>query len=728
MHRKTVLTCSLLLFPLASALLLGLARPAEVRATDVPAIDDDCSTLGAKTSDYYHISTQATDVGFGADGRFLSTYAATAAPTSSTMWSDYGYLQYAIAGQNYLNVICDESAALGAPLVWANTANVLVDAVSTVEQTSTNWTRRTYTYVLPSTTDWIRIIPVAYDKDGTGATANWSQQITEVKISYLAGIDDDCSTPGAKTSDAYSIGTQSTDIGFGVDGRFYSTYAATAAPTSSTMWSDYGYLQYAVTGQNLLTVICDEGTNMGAPLVWANTVNQLLSVNNKTETSSTNWMRRTYVYILPATTDWIRIIPVAYDDGTGNTGNWSQQITEVKIDIVGTLPAADSKPTPETVTKIDDPCDVLTGNTLLADFYHVDAKSIDNDGRYVAWTGATVEPTAATWWGENYGYVQYTATQQNLLTAVCYIADAAVGYLPPLFVYAGANNQLAKVSVNNTIAGTSANGFTSVTYQYLLTGQTQIRCIIPSYDAPDGKFSHDAFQISNIKMEYSDTLPTADPVDTSMDAKKAEMDTYLATYKAADYSDANWALIQYLVTIAKYDIGKAADATAADAVIAAAKEKIQAVKTLAVEKQEAKDAEVKRLTDFVATLNETDYTAENWAKIQKLVSDATTEIGTLDDITQIKQVVDDTIADIQAVPVKEVPTSSTPTSSTPTSSTPTSSTPTPTSSTPTPTSSSGTGKTSGCGGCSGDVGTALGVTISSLVVIGLLFLRRKKVN
>ena len=157
--------------------------------------------------------------------------------------------------------------------------------------------------------------------------------------------------------------------------------------------------------------------------------------------------------------------------------------------------------------------------------------------------------------------------------------------------------------------------------------------------------------------------------------------------------------------------------------IAAAKTKIQAVKTLAVEKKEAKDAEVKRLTDFVATLKETDYTAENWAKIQKFVSDATAEIEPLDDLAQVKQIIDDTISDIQAVPVVETPISSTPTSSTPVSSTPTSSTP----ETSTPSSSS-TAKTQGCGGCSGDVTTGVGVAFSALLLAGILFLRRKKVN
>ena len=154
---------------------------------EAPAsIVDDLDDL-SKTQDAYSVIAQSSDVGFGTDNRYISTYQATTAPTASTMWENYGYIQYALSGQNVLKVVTDESTKCPSPLVFASSV-LEVDEVS--EETSSNWTRRTYTYILPTDAAFVRILTSSYNKEDE-SMAVWSQQITKVSISYVDEINDD---------------------------------------------------------------------------------------------------------------------------------------------------------------------------------------------------------------------------------------------------------------------------------------------------------------------------------------------------------------------------------------------------------------------------------------------------------------------------------------------------------------------------------------------------------
>lgn len=539
-------------------------------------------------------------------------------------------------------------------------------------------------------------------------------------------IDDACDTIGAKTTDCYSMAIQTGDVGFGTDSRFVSTYSkATAAPNASTMWSDFGYIQYAVSGQNTLTVVCDEGLECTAPLVWAEGPKTTLEASVSVQTSS-NWARRTYTYALPSETTWVRILPSVYEDAATGMANWVQQITNVRLEYLEA---------PVTIT--DECTDPLAVGSMITDFYKIRNGKVGEDGVYLSNSLASVEPTPATWWSEDYGYVQYALDRQNFVTIDCLLSEYGLDHLPTSLLYTGTGNgrDLKAVALNNRVVGELADGYYPVSYRFAIdTDKTIGRICFPTYVSPDGKIDQSSLQITKVVIESLKTIPAADEVDHTFDAQVEALTTYYGTLDSTLYSATNWALITYTINMAKYDVLKAADVTAAEAIIASAKAAVDDILTITEEFEAAKAAEIKRLNDFKATLVETDYTAENWAAIGKIVTDALAEIETTTDIEAIKQIVDDSIEDMKAVATKPVdpPTSSsepgTSSSEPGSSSSISSSSSAPaSSSTGGKTSSSSSGTTTGGGGCGGSiVGTTVATIVASIGVVGIAFLRKKK--
>ncbi|MFQ7077038.1 MAG: hypothetical protein ACLRSW_03405 [Christensenellaceae bacterium] len=104
------------LYVAAAALLavsmVGAGGFASIRgAAEVPTVTDECSQIGgegALTADIYGMALQSGDVGFGADGRYTTAKAPSAAPTAETLWdAEYAYAQYTVSGQNLVTVTAD---------------------------------------------------------------------------------------------------------------------------------------------------------------------------------------------------------------------------------------------------------------------------------------------------------------------------------------------------------------------------------------------------------------------------------------------------------------------------------------------------------------------------------------------------------------------------------------------------------------------------------------------
>jgi len=742
----------MIILPSAFALLfLGISAHPSIAVFadgDIPTITDEMDNVGdgRVAADVYRMALQTGDVGFGTDSRVVSTYEATAAPTASTMWSDYGYVQYAVSGQNTLSVICDEAADLGAPLVWANTANQILSAATTLLSTSENgWYRRQYVYTIPDTTDWIRVLPVAFNSaDGT-TSFYWQQQITKIVIEEKTAedpgekeidtIDDPFTASGHKGNDGWGIALKNDDVGFGDDYRYYSTMNVSVPATTETMWTGYAYLQYAVSGQNYATVVVDVDPKyvpyLPHPMLIVNrggNVNETPEVNTYSIKTSTKYSRITYGYPINEDAQWVRVVFNSYDSWDGRILTQAPELTEVKFEKLEAIPAKSEniptievieKPKPEDVEVVDDPCDNMDSstNTHIHDAYDITTTKFGEDGVFVTTGPASEEPTDTTWWESRYGYVEYNVDAQNLLTVQCYVSQYGLNHLPGVLAYAGLYPSLSKVALNNRIIGETVDGFINVTYQFVLPGVANtVRLIFPNYLAPDEKINRDSLKITNVRLEYTETLPTADPVDSSHNSQKEELDEYLGTLDKNAYSEGNWALITYYVLMGKYDLMLTSTEEAARSVIDGVKAQIQAVKTTAQELEDAKIEQKKRIEDYVASLSEDDYTPENWDRIRKLLRDAVTDIDAAADPEAAKQIADDTIADIQAVPVKEIPQ-------------PSSSEETPTSSEPISanSSTSSKGRSNKGKGCGGSVIGASGIGVASLfAALGLAVLARKK--
>ena len=476
---------------------------AEAPASIVDELDDL-----SKTQDAFSVFAQSGEVGFGADNRYISTYQATSAPNASTMWENYGYIQYALSGQNILKVVADESTECPAPLVFASSV-LEVDEIS--EEKSTNWTRRTYTYILPTDATYVRILPSAYNTEDE-SMAVWSQQITKVSISYVDEISDDLND-FTKVNDYYQVRTTTGDVGFGSeDSRITTNYQATSAPDSSTMWSDYGYIQYALSGQNLLEVVADESTKCPAPLVFASSVLEVVKVD---EEKSSNWPRRTYTYILPTDATYVRILPSAYNKEDESMAVWSQQITKVNIKRVAKseLPKKDE---PIEVSKFVDELDDLS---KVQDAYHVTAQSSDvgfgNDTRYTG-TNSPLEPANKdNWWNEEYPYIQYKVEGQNLVKIVVDTDKSAVSILPHIVLVTNYGENNYKVSdVNNYEVETSTN-WSRITYTFVLEENASwTRVVFSVYDSYDSRLQRWMQQVTRVTLEHVDELPAKGEVPT----------------------------------------------------------------------------------------------------------------------------------------------------------------------------------------------------------------------
>ena len=166
--------------------------------------------------------------------------------------------------------------------------------------------------------------------------------------------------------------------------------------------------------------------------------------------------------------------------------------------------------------------------------------------------------------------------------------------------------------------------------------------------------------IDAAKSEITDALDQT-AIDKIVEDAKAAIDTKVAEEAAlqaakdaaikaindkvadlieSDYSPENWATIQEELADAIAEINSletVAEVAASD--VDSIKPKIDAVETIvetiARELAEAKADKICELEDYVNSLNESDYSEENWAAIQEELADAIAEINSLETVTEV---------------------------------------------------------------------------------------------
>ena len=677
MSNKKVLT---LLGGLAIASLgVVCQRPAlSVFATDVESIIDDLDDT-SKTNDAYSVFAQSGDVGFGADNRYISTKTATSAPDATTWWSEeYAYLSYSLSGQNAATIYVDTDPAYVSALPdialvanYGGSDSRFLAVSGKKVNASSNWSRIAYQFSIPDGAAWARVIFSVYTTESNGLEA-WMQQITKVEFTHVAPavtetIEDNLDDL-SKTSDAYGIATQSADIGFGADTRYVSTKSPTAAPSADTWWSEeYAYLAYSFSGQNLATVVVDTDPSVISILPhiafvanYGGNDSRFLEVNNYAVETSTNWSRITYKFIVPEGAVWGRVVFSVYDSYDSRLAVWMQQVTKVVIESVETLPSKDENiPVIEPIVKpdtplekVEDTLDVLDvqSNPNLADFYGVQAIDYEGDSVVGTTKSPEEEPTNLTWWEGVYGYVQFRVdARHNFMTVQAYVSGEVLAKCPDLMVYAGSGASLAFVPVHSIVVGeTNAAGLYLVTYNYVLSGQNTARVVFTAYNAPDKSFTTSDQLLTKVTIDALETLPEADPVDSSHDAFAQELRDYFASIDLTVYEDAEKALIKFYVDSGVQFLlhGKAADDAA---YVLEVKEKIAAVQTAEQKFAAAKAALVKELEDAYTAYRPEDYTEENFAHITKIYNDALAEIEDSSNLEQIALIVSDAKEDMALV-------------------------------------------------------------------------------
>lgn len=184
-------------FLLSAALIGGGFSTIGVSGEDIPTVVDECEQVSGEdmvAADIYGLSIQSGDVGFGTDGRYATTKAPTAAPDASTMWNEeYAYIQYEVSGQNLVTVTADVdpsvAGVLPPMLCYAQAADGgrLLEVNNTGKESSSNWMRFSYTFIIGENTQWIRVLPTSYNAEDE-SVASWMQQITRVELKYVSEL------------------------------------------------------------------------------------------------------------------------------------------------------------------------------------------------------------------------------------------------------------------------------------------------------------------------------------------------------------------------------------------------------------------------------------------------------------------------------------------------------------------------------------------------------------
>lgn len=464
-------------------------------------------------------------------------------------------------------------------------------------------------------------------------------------------VTDECSQiggEGAVTADIYGMALQSGDVGFGADGRYTTAKAPSAAPTAETLWdAEYAYAQYTVSGQNLVTVTADvvpSAAGILAPVMcYAQNGGGALEVNNTIKTTSSNWTRISYTYILGEGTEWIRIIPTAYNAEDKSVATWMQQITKVEIKYVSELPPKDEEKAAPVYT------DICNGNLIegqRADVYNIKVNG-DKSGE--------IGDGDRILFGENPGalesYIEYNLKGQDTVAVTAYEEVLENNQRPAnatavkFSLFDGATCKVWEAEatkVDVELGDYTAKRWTKLTFYYILDDVSDGKVRVHIYKPAEGQ--------SEIQLGRVDIYDSHTAELTKLHAKQ-DVERYSFLKGQANYSTDKWNALQDIMTAALVSIDEA-EASAVEGIVTKAKADMDAVLTSAQEFEAKKTDKKQEIADYAASKKESEYTAENWELIQDIVKDACKKIDEATGETQINNAVLDAKSAIDEVAKK----------------------------------------------------------------------------
>ena len=709
MGKNKKMLLSLLALAFTVSLSGGLFANVKAYADTPATVTDNADQVGgegAATADIYGLASQSGDVGFGADGRYITTKAPTAAPTATTWWEEnYGYAHYTLAGQNLVKVTVDIDPGAKEKLAPAFCYVQGVGALevnNTVVETSENWTRITYTYIItePAKAEWLRVIPSAYNDTANGLET-WMQQITKVEISYTETLPekDPVVTPDPETpvevvkiedacgaldnsviADIYGLTLQSGDVGFGEDSRYTTSKAPETAPVTDTMWNEeYAFVQYNVAGQNLLTVVADIPTEvltkMPHPVVYekySDAGGKVLELNNYSVEASSNWSRVTYKYILDANVSWVRILVGAYNAWDGSVFTWQQQITNVTVEKADILPEKDGNiPTielaPEKSETPDVPVDeaalatvhtdICNGNLiegLRADVYNVDVKgdksALIGDGDRIVFGGNP---------GASESYIDYKMPYMDTIAVTTYEEIGENNTRPEgatqikFAVWLDGKCVAWDVEATRTEVelGDSASGrWSKIVWYYQLeeaieNAKIRIMIVKPA----EGQVENQLGRVDIYNSEYADLTKLA---------AKQDVERYSFLKGQTNYETESWNALQEIMAVALTDLDNAESAEEIEQILTKAKADMDAIKTAAQEFEETKALKKQEIADYATEKGQDNYTEEAWTEIMGYVTEAQSKIDAATGMSQINVALldaKDAIDQVETKPVEPQP-------------------------------------------------------------------------
>ena len=150
--------------------------------------------------------------------------------------------------------------------------------------------------------------------------------------------------------------------------------------------------------------------------------------------------------------------------------------------------------------------------------------------------------------------------------------------------------------------------------------------------------------VSTAEKQKTDAELAAEEAAEALAAKKTEAKSALDKYVSEeDYYSEEWAEITALIASGKEAIDAAESITAVDTALTAAKTEIDKVATKAEEDAAAREAALADLNNFVATINEEEYTAEDFDLMEEKIATAKEALS-----TATKETADGIVASLKA--------------------------------------------------------------------------------
>ena len=147
-------------------------------------------------------------------------------------------------------------------------------------------------------------------------------------------------------------------------------------------------------------------------------------------------------------------------------------------------------------------------------------------------------------------------------------------------------------------------------------------------DAAEDKAAVDS-AVSSAKASIDEVITSAEEAAEALAAKKTEAKSALDEYVSEeDYYSEEWAEITALIASGKDAIDAAGSITAVDTALTAAKAEIDKIATKSEADDAAREAALADLNNFVATINEEEYTAEDFDLMEEKIAAAKEALST----------------------------------------------------------------------------------------------------